>query len=290
MPPFSLTDMLGRALPPIHIVDVGAMWLEGHPPPYAPLARSGAARITGFEAVPAECDKLNARAMKNHAFLPYFIGDGTERTFHTCNAPMTSSLYEPNTALLKRFQLLEELTRVVGTERVATRRLDDLPEVERIDYLKIDVQGAELDVLRGSERKLADTLVIHLEVEFVPMYKGQPLFGEVDAHLRARGFEFHSFLGLCGRAFKPLLNGSSRTEPIRQHLWSDVLYVRDFMRLRELSPPRLLRMAAILHEAYSSADLAALCLQHHDDLTGGQLWKYYMQRLVKGTPEAPPLD
>ena len=126
---FSLVEMLGRALERIEVVDVGAMELPGDTPPYHALMKAGAARLIGFEAVTAECDKLNARARKNHVYLPYFVGDGTERTFHACNFSMTSSLYEPNTALLKRFQHLEELTRVVESSKVQTRRLDDIPEI-----------------------------------------------------------------------------------------------------------------------------------------------------------------
>jgi FkbM family methyltransferase len=289
-PPFSLVDMLGRGLETIRVADVGAMWIDAELPPYHAMAKSGAAQVIGFEAVKAECDKLNAKAMTNHRYLPYFIGDGSERVFHTCNKTMTSSLYEPNTPLLRRFQYLEELTRVVETAPVKTTRLDDVPEVEAIDYLKMDVQGAELDVLRGAERLLGSTLVIQAEVEFSPMYKDQPLFADVDAHLRARGFSFHCFLSVSGRTFRPLVNTRDIAAPFRQLLWGEAVYTRDYMRLRELEPPALLQMATILHEAYSSCDLAALCLQHHDAKTRGKLWPFYMQRLTKGVPEAPPLD
>ena len=287
---FSLAEMLGRGVDPIHIVDVGAMWLEGDLPPYYRLAKSGAAKVIGFEAIKAECDLLNARKMPNQTFLPYFIGDGRERTFHTCNMPMTSSLYEPNTPLLRRFQNLEELTRVVQTTPVKTTRLDDIPEVQCIDYLKVDVQGAELDVLRGAHRLLASAAIVQTEVEFAPMYKDQPLFADVDAELRRLGLVFHCFCFTTGRAFKPLVNTASPNGPIRQLLWADAVYVRDFMRLKELEPATLLKMAVILHDVYSSIDLAALCLQHHDAKTGGTLWNAFMQRLVRSVPEKPPLD
>jgi FkbM family methyltransferase len=283
---FSLVEMLGRALGTIQVVDVGAMWLEGERPPYMGLASSGAAKVIGFEAVKAECDRLNARAMRNHTYLPYFVGDGRERTFHTTNMSMTSSLYEPNMPLLRRFVQLADVTTVVDTTPVKTTRLDEVPEIERIDYLKMDVQGAELDVIRGAERRLADTAVIQLEVEFVPMYKDQPLFGDLDAELRRRGFIFHCFLSQSGRMFQPFKHPTNVSAQLRQTLWAEAVYVRDFMRLHEREPGSLLRMAAILHEVYSSYDLAALCLQHHEALTHSGVWKIYMQRMFGKVPEA----
>src|SRR5207237_4236728 len=108
---------------------------------------------------------------------------------------------------------------------------------------------------------------------------GQPLFADVDRHLRERGFSFHCFMSVSGRTYKPLVNPRGPAETIRQLLWGEAVYTRDFMRLKELQPPMLLKLAAILHEAYASCDLAALCLQYHDAATGGRLWPYYMQRL-----------
>ena len=54
--------------------------------------------------------------------------------------------------------------------------------------LKLDVEGAELDVLRGGEGVLAEALVLEVEVELNPLFAGQPLFADVDAHLRERGW------------------------------------------------------------------------------------------------------
>lgn len=265
------------------------MGLEGEPPPWQKLVRAPAVRVVGFEPVEEECAKLNARAAPGHVFLPCFVGDGTERTFHLCSHPMTSSLYEPNTPLLARFNNLEELTRPVRSTKVLTRRLDDIPEVESIDYLKVDVQGAELDVLRGGRARLASALVIETEVEFVPLYRDQPLFADVDRELREQGFVFHTFRGVAGRSLKPLLVGGDPNALGRQLLWADAVYVRDFMRLGSLEPAALLKYAAIVHDLYGSADLAALALQHHDARTGQGLWRIFMKRLLGTVPEAPPL-
>ena len=50
--------------------------------------------------------------------------------------------------------------------------------------------------------------------------------------------------------------------PIRQFLWGDAVYVKDFTRLGDLTPEQLLKLAAIVHDVYGSPDLAALALQH----------------------------
>jgi FkbM family methyltransferase len=287
-----ISDVLGPLTPKIDIVDVGVA--------YGPLVNAGLARVVGFEPVEAECAKLNAMAMPNQKYLPYFVGDGALRKFYLTNKPMTSSLYEPNTRLLSRFQVLEELTQTVQVSDAQTRRLDDIPEITNIDYIKIDVQGAELDVIRGGTKALRNAVVVHCEVEFVPMYKGQPLFGDVDAALRAQGFLFHSFVSMSGRAFKPFMAPGEPHRPLRQSLWADAVYVKDFDNLATLTPEQLLKMATVLHEVYSSWDLVSLVLANYDAKVGDwsawgvqgaakyPTWQKYMNALMPGSPVSPP--
>ncbi len=264
----------------IKIIDVGAMSLgSGAAERYTPLVKAGIARVVGFEPVQAECDKLNAQADASHQFLPYAVGDGTTRTFHLCNRAMTSSLYEPNTKLLDRFQNLANLTEVVDRSPIQTHRLDDLPEAAEPDYLKLDVQGAELDVLRGAAIALRHVTILECEVEFVPMYIDQPLFADVDAELRRHGFLFHKFPTYAGRAFKPVILNNDVNRPVSQWLWADAVYVKSFMDFEEMSPSSLLKLAVVLHTVYSSVDLVALALKHYDLQAGTQLQPAYLQRL-----------
>lgn len=290
MVPFSFAQMLGKSCPPITIIDAGAMEIAeggGEGSDYSPLVRAGVARVIGFEPVKDECDKLNAKAGKHATFLPHAVGNGNPGTFHVCNFPMTSSLFEPNRPLLKLFNNLSELTQVVRTEPIQTRRLDDIPECAQADFLKLDVQGAELDILQGAPTLLERVVVVNTEVEFVPLYKGQPLFADVDAFLRSRGFLIHSIPGIAGRAFKPLIANNNINSKVRQALWSQVTFVRDFTRFRELSPEQLLRLAVILHDMYGSYDLASLALLHHDARAKGGLWEAYLRRIL-GSSQLPP--
>lgn len=261
--------LLRDAAPPIKIVDIGAMSL-GREQAHIKLLQAGKASILGFEPVEAECEKLNQQHPAQR-YLPYAVGDGQAAELRECNYAMTSSLYEPNTPLLEIFQALAELTTVVKRTKLQTKRLDDIPEATGVDYLKMDVQGAELDILHGAARTLSSVLVVHTEVAFVEMYRGQPLFADVDAELRRHGFMFHRFLGIAGRVFKPFIKDNNLGETLSQQLWADAIYVRDLMQLDTLKPEQLIKLALIVNECYISFDLAAYVLRQHDRMTGGTL-------------------
>jgi FkbM family methyltransferase len=283
--PFSLVDQLGSSYPGLKIIDVGAMnfGAQGDGSEHFDLVRRGLARVVGFEPIHAECEKLNAKAGSHERYLPYALGDGTVRPFHTCTMAMTSSLFRPNTRLLKLFNNLEELVRVVSTEEITTHRLDDIEEVRDADYLKLDVQGAELDVLRGGQKLLERVVAVSTEVEFVPLYEGQPLFADVDTFLREKGFLLHTMTGISGRAFRPLVFKNNVNLPFRQMLWSQALYIRDFSRFEVLNPEQLLRLAVVLHEMFGSIDAASLALLHYDRKAGTDHWERYMRRLTGAT-------
>src|SRR5882757_6489146 len=117
-------------LPRLKIVDVGAMSFGEGTDFYAPLAGATPCDVYGFEPDAKELGKLKAAAKPGHHYLPYFVGDGSARTFYECNVPMTSSLFEPNASLLATFQNLEEFTRVQKKYPVETKRLDDIPDLE----------------------------------------------------------------------------------------------------------------------------------------------------------------
>jgi FkbM family methyltransferase len=279
---WSLRELI-KDVPRIHVVDVGAAL--GEKPIYQPLVDSGAARISGFEPTPAECEKLNAKYGAPHQFFPSFVGNGQRQTFHETRWSLTGSLFEPNQPLNEKFQALAELTELVQTHSIETTRLDDVSGLEDVDFLKIDVQGAELMVFEHAPRVLSEAVLIQTEVEFLPLYKEQPLFAEVDIHLRRAGFQFHTFLGFGSRAFKPLVKNKQPTAGFRQLLWSDAVYARDFMQLGLLSEAKLKKLALLVHDLYQSVDLCHLVLEELDRRSEQKWAPRYLQRLT-GAPAA----
>lgn len=277
---WSLLDFFSKAqIPYINILDIGAAL--GEEPSYQSLVDAGRARIIGFEPNDKECERLNELYGSPHLFLPFFAGNGQSAIFHETNWSLTGSLYEPNTPLLEKFQNLAELTTPVAQHKVETKRIDEITEIGEVDFIKIDVQGSELSIFENAKNILADALVIQTEVEFVELYKGQPMFADVDIFLRDNGFQFCTFLGFGSRAFKPLICNSNINQGFKQALWSDAVYVKDWMILEELSALKLTRYAVLAHDILGAYDLAHLILTALDKKTNTHYAELYLSRLTK---------
>lgn len=114
--------------------------------------------------------------------------------YNLCRKPMCSSVLEPNSGLLARFPEANRYE-VIERHHFHAVRMDDL-DVARADFVKLDTQGAELQILRGAEHTLGRSLGVEIEVEFQRIYEGQPLFGAIAEFMEQQGFEFIDFVSL----------------------------------------------------------------------------------------------
>ena len=275
----SLTALL-KSTPPVKIVNVGAAAYMGEKEPYERLIEAGYAELVGFEPNPQEFAKL--RQDPRRRFLPFFIGNGEPATYFETNNPWTGSIFEPNTPLVDAFSNLGIAMNVQKLHPVVTHRLDDIAELTEMDFLKVDVQGAELAVMKGGERLLNNCLVIQTEVEFVPLYKQQPLFADIDTYLRERGFLFHTFAGISGRCLAPFVINGDLNEPANQILWADAVFVRDFRQFRNMTSDQLRKLAIILNDLYGSADFCLQILMELDRRDGTDMESAYLEILPQG--------
>lgn len=267
----------------VAVVDVGASSHGRLTEPYAPLILLDAAQVTGFEPDEQECQKLSAMygGHGTFRFIPAFVGRGGEAKFHETNWFMTGSLYPPNVPLLERFLGLGEVVRPVAEHAVRTVALKDVSGLGAMDMLKIDVQGAELDVFQGAGTLLEQALLIWTEVEFVPLYKNQPLFAEVDSFLRGKGFSFFAFDGIASRP----LGCYATATPVRgtrmQALWADAIFVRDTERWQDLSTEQLAKLAVLLDLVVDAPDYCHRALTLIDQREGTRFAAEYVAGSVR---------
>lgn len=249
------------------ILEIGAMQIGEQPEPfYYLLDFFPGSQIIGFEVDQALCEKMNSTAKDGVIYYPVALGQRNERRkFYITNHPMCSSLYEPNEPLNSLFNNLE-VANLLEQSEIDTKSLDSFVNeygLPAIDFLKIDVQGAELDIFKGGTRTLEDVLAIVCEVEFIPHYYEQPLFGDVCSFLSKHNQMFHKFIGLAGRALKPIVIDNNPNLP-SQHIWSDAMFIRHIQILPQLSDQQLLKLS-LLAGAYNSPDLSYFCLAHYDE-------------------------
>jgi FkbM family methyltransferase len=242
-----------------HVVDVGANPIDGEPP-YKAMLSACLCRVTGFEPQPEAFARLLQPKGPLERYLPYAIGDGGSHSLQICVAPGMTSLLEPDCARLEMFDVLKGLTEIKERVLVQTRRLDDLPEVQPLDFLKIDVQGSELAVFDAAENCLAEAVAVQTEVSFVTLYKNQPTFGDVDSALRRLGFIPHCFASIKKWPIAPFSKNDDPRLPLNQLLEADIVYVRDFSRPDLLSDEQLKHLALIAHHCYGSFDLTLRCI------------------------------
>ncbi len=98
----------------------------------------------------------------------------------------SSSLFPP-----KEHTKTHEWIKFDFKQKVKTQRLDSFCEqqnVHKVDFIYMDVQGAELMVLEGAGRKLRDVTAIWLEVEAIELYAKQPIKKDVEAFMKKNGF------------------------------------------------------------------------------------------------------
>lgn len=107
-------------------------------------------------------------------------------TLYITRAPGASSVFRPNRQFLDLFPESDRFN-VVREVPIRAVTLDSLSQ--HFDFIKLDTQGSELAILQGATHALERVIGLEIEVEFSPMYQGQPIFSDVDNFVRQQGFE-----------------------------------------------------------------------------------------------------
>ncbi len=186
---------------PIQICDIGASPID-KTDFIEELLNNTNSKLIGFEPNENEFQKLD----KNNVQKKYYnfgIGDGTEKTLNVCEAPGMSSFLEPDIDYLKNFHGFENWSKVIKKEKVKTIKLSEIED--NIDFLKIDVQGYESEIIKYGGNKIKNSLVINIETSPTPLYKNEKTFSSIILELEKLGFNLHMFSKINTKSFKPII-------------------------------------------------------------------------------------
>jgi len=153
------------------------------------LAVAPRARVIAVEPGPAALARLRARLGRypNVEIRGAAVArESGTAAFHITGHDHGSSLQQP---LSESRAVVGAGAEVVETIEVPTLSLDDLVEDRAVDVLKIDVQGSELDVLRGGRGALARSRAVLLEMNFFSQYEGDATFDTLHAEMTGLGFQ-----------------------------------------------------------------------------------------------------
>lgn len=151
------------------------------------------ATIYAFEPFPEvfrHLKELSDNLENVHAFDRAVTDKSGSRIFYVNEHADTNSLYKSQEIGISS----DEMAKNKSSMEVPATSIDDFcaqNNIDRIDILKMDIQGGELDALKGAasllhKKKIA---LVYAEAFFVPQYQDQPLFQDIMVYLDKMGYQ-----------------------------------------------------------------------------------------------------
>ncbi len=164
-------------------------------------------KVACFEVLEHQVDRLRTLASKNHSIqvFPTLLGSEIQEKVQFNQAETASSV------------LVEQVPQNFPVKSYPMTTVDEIVQQyftgKSPEFLKLDVQGYELEVLKGAEKSLQEIQVILAEVNLLDIHQNVPLLSEMISWLNERGWETYDICGLTRR-------------PLDQALWqADFIFV-----------------------------------------------------------------
>ena len=209
--PFALERLSSVGFEPKQIFDVGAY--QGDFAQYC-LRVWPSSNVACFEALEHKVNQLKDLASHNLSIsvFPTLLGAEAHEKVPLHESETASSI------------LLEQIPQNFPVKFYPMRTVDQIVQEHfdghSPDFLKLDVQGYELEVLKGAEKSLLQMQVILAEVNLLDIHQNVPLLAEIIAWLNERSWVAYDICSLTRR-------------PLDRALWqADLLFVPCNSQLR----------------------------------------------------------
>jgi len=197
-------------------------------------------RAFGFEPLLAECARLNQSSGPGIEFVPAFVaGSPVPEAQHHPMPQWWDNRFWQRTSAVEALKLLNtEMSAIFNRGDVVELSKDSVTIDEFVnsrgldaDFLKIDTDGTDFEVLRGAEKILPRLLGVMIEAEFHGSLEPRAnTFANMDIYLREAGFTLADLqLHRYSRAALPrrFIQQSPSDTEFGQLRWADAIYLRD---------------------------------------------------------------
>lgn len=214
--------------------------------------------LISFDADPDSSDvgtKMKSR--KTHNF---FLGEENGTIpFNIYKRPWESSSLKPDENYVRYFSPASKIEKTLEVEaRTLDAVIDEFHPNSSIDYMKLDVQGTELSILKGSKNVLEELIMLEVELSFVAQYNNQDLWFEIGKYLDQKGFEPLFLNRVTG-------NMQSKSKIARgQLLFGDMWFIKKRSEIALLSKDKKKKLILLL-AYFGSIDLAENLFQECSD-------------------------
>lgn len=227
-------------------------------------------KVVGFDPDIRECARLNRLTQDpNTSYHPYALWEKKGvRRFYVMKNLASSSFFKPKQEFWAQFpdQQYLSVKKEVYTKTVDLDSFASEHDIDYIDFIKLDIEGAELAALKGGVKLLKTSVLgITCEVLFSEVLNGQPIFAQIDSFLRSLGFVLFD-LGLI-RLGRKTLSSEPGPKKVGQIIGGHALYLRDVVddfKSAELKKwwdkEKILKMASLM-EIYGLPDCAIVVLE-----------------------------
>lgn len=153
------------------------------------------ALVHAFEPTPAVYETLAARYANTPTVETHQAAVGAtdgQCTFHMASEHPT---FNSTFALIPNKREAKEQNDQIVVDMVALDAFCTRHHIEEIDAIKFDIQGGELDALRGASGLLSAHKIgcVYMECQIVPLYEGQPLIHDLLSIMHDFGYALYDF-------------------------------------------------------------------------------------------------
>ena len=150
--------------------------------------------IRTFFFEPDKRSSINLRSKGYEVIEQALWSETKKKQFYLTKKPEVSSFYNPNRSYIDLYSDSERYN-IVKVIDMEVSKLDNfINNQNQPHFIKLDTQGSELEILKGSKDTLKNVLGLEVEVNFKPIYKNIPLVCDVENFLNDQDFVLNDFI------------------------------------------------------------------------------------------------